>query len=206
MGIEISSGNKPITYAALDHDLKVNLLERYSLSHALSHLEQHVNMMLAVNVSFLNRPASASGAHKVFADLEKKIVRVGFKPYLSHDAPRQWIETYPCECFSALAGQAPLPRRTLRGRIQRAAILYEQGLQIKDPGKSFEEITYDGLSARVTPSASDLLYSPSELDALVAAGIAWMLVNKPVNIDLTRKPGSQMILIPRVDKNWWKKN
>jgi hypothetical protein len=203
-GIEISSGNRPITYAALDQDLKVILLERYSLSHTLTHLEQHTNVMLAVNVSFRSRSASAKGAYKVFADLEKKIIQAGFKPYLSHDAPRQWIETYPAECFSALAGQAPFARHTLRGRFQRAAILYEQGLQIKNPGKSFEEITFGGLSAGVMPS--DPLYSPSELDALVAAGIAWMLVNKPVNVDLTRKPGRQMILIPRADKNWWKKN
>src|SRR5688500_14710532 len=165
VGIEISSGNRPITYAALDQDLKVILLKRYSVSHALTHLEHHTNVMLAVNVSFLSRSASAKGAQKVFADLEKKIIRAGFKPYLSYDAPRQWIETYPAECFSALAGQAPFPRHTLRGRFQRAAILYEQGLQIKNPGKSFEEIMYEGLSAGVTPSANDRLYSPSELDA-----------------------------------------
>jgi hypothetical protein len=34
-----------------------------------------------------------------------------------------------------------LPRRTLEGRLQRSAILYEQGLQIRDPVEIFEEIT-----------------------------------------------------------------
>ena len=203
MGIEISSGNRPLTYAALDQDLKVILLERYSVSRALTHLEQHLNVMLAVNASLRSRSDSANGVRKVFADLEKKLIRAGFKPYLSDHAPRQWIETYPPECFSALGGQALLPRRTIRGRIQRATILYEQGLQIKDPVKSSEEIMENGLSDGVTPR--DTLYSPSELDALVAASIAWMLDNKPVNIDLTRQPGRQMILIPRVDKNWWRK-
>ncbi|HXQ35044.1 MAG TPA: hypothetical protein VN843_13605, partial [Anaerolineales bacterium] len=103
-GIEISSGNRPITYAALDQDLKVIRLEKYSVSHALTHLEQNTNVMLAVNTLSPGKSASAKGAHKVSADLEEKIVRAGFKPYLSDHAPRQWIKTYPPECFIALAG------------------------------------------------------------------------------------------------------
>lgn len=50
VGIEISSGSRPITYAALDQNLKVILLEKYSVSLALTHLQQHTHVMLAVNV------------------------------------------------------------------------------------------------------------------------------------------------------------
>src|SRR5688572_23681442 len=116
VGIEISSGNRPITYAVLDRDLKVILLERYSISHDLTHLEQHTNVMLAVNVLVLNRSASAKCVYKVFADLGKKIIRAGFNPYLCNDAPRRWIVIYTSECFSTLSGRTPLARRTLPGR------------------------------------------------------------------------------------------
>ncbi len=50
VGIEISLGSRPITYAALDQNLKVILLEKYSVSRALTHLQQHTHVMLAVNV------------------------------------------------------------------------------------------------------------------------------------------------------------
>ena len=43
--------------------------------------------------------------------------------------------------FSALLHKKLLSRRTLEGRIQRALVLYDQGLQINDPMEFFEEIT-----------------------------------------------------------------
>jgi hypothetical protein len=52
----------------------------------------------------------------------------------------------------------------------------------------------------------ELLYSASELDALAAAYITWMLSNKPVQVDLTRERGEEMISIPRENINWWRKN
>jgi hypothetical protein len=51
----------------------------------------------------------------------------------------------------------------------------------------------------------ELLYSATELDSLAAAYVTWMLINKPVQVDLTKNRGDEMILIPREDKNWWRK-
>jgi hypothetical protein len=31
------------------------------------------------------------------------------------------------------------------------------------------------------------------------------LINKPVQVDLTKKIGEGMIVIPREDKHWWRK-
>ena len=67
----------------------------------------------------------------------------------------------------------------------------------------FEEITRHHVLAGVMPM--ELLYSASELDALAAACVAWMLVNKPVQVDLTKDTGEGMIVIPREDKDWWRK-
>jgi len=195
VGIEITWGPRPLIYAVLDPDLNVKVLERYSVSKVMRHLQSNENVMLAINVSFRNSTASNGNGQKVFNTVEKEIAQTGFKPYLSNHACRQWVETYPLECFGALTEQTLLPRRSIRGRVQRAAILYEHGMQINNPGD-------DHLNTDATRAT---LYTPSELDALIAAGIAWMLVNRPVKIDLTRKPNQQMISIPREDKDWWRK-
>ena len=202
-GIDISSGHRPLTYVALDYDLKVTLLERCNISQVITHLGQHKEAILAVNILTGKKPTSGNRGQKVSDDLKKEIAEAGFRPYLTNNAPRQWVETNPSECFRSLAGQTPLPRRTLAGQIQRALILYEQGLQIDDPMDFFEEITRHHVLAGVMPT--ELLYSASELDALVAACVAWMLVNKPVQVDLTKDLGEGMILIPREDKDWWRK-
>ena len=199
-GIEFSSGSRPFIYAALDQDLNVVLLERYSASKVMTHLRQHENVMLAVNVSFRSRPTSNGNGHRIFDALENEIIQAGFKPYLSNHACRQWVETYPFDCFSSLSGQALLPRSTMRGRVQRAEILYEQGLRINAPRKFF-----GGMRNSVVNMTREALYTSAELDALMAASVAWMLINKPVNIDLTREPEKQMISIPREEKDWWRK-
>ena len=122
---------------------------------------------------------------------------------MTSNTSRQWVETNPPECFRSLGGQTLLPRRSLGGQLQRALILYEQGLQITDPMDFFEEITRHHVLAGSMPT--DLLYSASELDALAAASVAWMLINKPVQVDLTKDVGIGMIVIPREDKDWWRK-
>jgi len=201
-GIDISSGRKPLTFVVLDDDLKVMLLERWDISQVINHLEQFERVILAVNI-LSGRKSTANRGQKISTDLKKKIVQAGFKPYLTSNAPRQWVETNPPECFRSLVGQTLLPRRTLGGQLQRALILYEQGLQIDDPMDFFEEITRHHVLAGVMPM--ELLYSASELDALAAASVAWMLVHKPVQVDLTKNMGEGMILIPREDKDWWRK-
>lgn len=202
-GIDISSGRKPITYVVLDHDLKVVLLERCDISYVMAHLEQHKRAMLGVNLLSKGRSSSSSSGQMICNDIKKKIIQSGLKPYLTSNAPKQWVETNPLECFRSLSGQTPQSRRTLGGLIQRALILYDHGVQIDDPMEFFEEITRYHLMAGVMPM--ELLYSASELDALAAAYITWMLINKPVQVDLTKEKGEGMILIPREDKNWWRK-
>ncbi|MEO5887713.1 MAG: hypothetical protein ABIQ77_08625, partial [Anaerolineales bacterium] len=168
----------------------------------ISHLEQFEQVILAVNI-LQGRKSNLNRGQTISTDLKKQVIEAGFKPYLTSNAPRQWVETNPPECFRSLAGQTLMQRRTLGGQLQRALILYEQGLQIADPMDFFEEITRHHVLAGVMPT--ELLYSSSELDALAAAAVAWMLVNKPVQVDLTKDSGEGMIVIPREDKDWWRK-
>jgi len=197
-GIDISSGPKHITYAALDRDLNVMLLETGHLSRIITNLEQYKQVILGVTLFGSGKAPSAIRETKVYAGLKKWIAQAGFKPYLTSHAPRQWVETNLPECFRQLASQTLLPRPTLGGKFQRALILYDQGLQINDPMQFFEEISRQRLMMGVLPT--ELLYSASELDALAAAYVVWLLVNKPVRINLAGDMGEGMIWIPRQER------
>ena len=201
-GIDISSGRKPLTFVALNGEMKVTLQARWDISEVINYLQQFEHVLLAVNL-LGGRKTSSTRSQKISDELKKKIIEAVFKPYLTSNAPRQWVETNPVECFRSLAGQTLLPRRSLGGQLQRALILYEQGLQIADPMDFFEEITRHHVLAGAMPT--ELLYSASELDAFAAGSVAWMLINKPVQVDLTKDLGKGMIVIPREDKDWWRK-
>jgi hypothetical protein len=87
------------------------------------------------------------------------------------------METNAQDCFHALGGHKLLPHRALEGRLQRCAILFEQGLQVTDPVDMFEEITRYKLVQGILPLEN--LPSSNELDALAAAYLAWMSLNRP---------------------------
>jgi hypothetical protein len=173
-GIDISSGRKPVTFVALDDNLKVASLERWSVSEALSCLKGYENIYLVINF-----PSSKRG-QAIHTDFKNKISQVGFESFSNKNSAKQWLETKAQDCFRALGGQTPLPRRTLGGQIQRALILYDQGLQIKDPMEFFEEITRHKLIQGMLPLEN--LYTPRELDALASAYLAWMAVNRSAQL------------------------
>ena len=172
-GVKLSAGRKPVIFAALDNELNVASLESWSIPEALSCLKEYENMWLAIDVPSLKRE------QKLYTDFKRKVLQAGFKP-ASKKNTKQWLETSAQDCFRALIGQRPLPARTLEGRLQRSAILYEQGLQIRDPVDIFEEITRYKLVQGILPLED--IYSSRELDALIAAYLAWMVANRPGQI------------------------
>jgi hypothetical protein len=170
-GVELSSGRKPFTFAGLDEGLNIRMLEKWDGSQVLSCLEGYDECALAIDIP------STKAARAAYADLKAKSMRAGFHPFSQKSYPKQWLETNAQDCYQALSGHKLLPRRALEGRLQRSAILYEQGLQITDPIDIFEEITRYKLIQGILPM--DKLPSSRELDALVAAYLAWMSLNRP---------------------------
>ena len=170
-GVDLSSGRKPVTFAGLDEDLNIRILERWDSSEVFSCLQNYESCVLAVNI-----PSTKQG-QAVHAVLKDQSIPAGFEPFSHQSHPKQWMETDAQECFHGLNGHKLLPHRSLEGRLQRCAILYEQGLQITDPVDMFEEITRYKLIQGILPL--DKLPSSRELDALVAAYLAWMSVNRP---------------------------
>ena len=169
-GIDISSGRKPFTVAVLGDGLDVLAMETGGIDEVLSFLKEYERVSLALHV-----PTARAGMD-IYTDLRKKLGQVGFKPLAQRDGDLQWCETRTEDCFRAFQPKL-LPRRTVDGRIQRALILYEEGLQFGDPMDYYEEITRHKLLQGILPA--ETIYSIRQLDALAAAYIAWMAENRP---------------------------
>lgn len=93
-----------------------------------------------------------------------------------------------------MLGQLPLPKPTLEGRLQRQSALYENGVGIRDPMEFFEEITRRKLLHGVLPM--DLVYASEELDTLMAAYMAFCVVNCPQEMILVGDPQEGQIALP----------
>lgn len=130
-------------------------------------------MLLAVN-SRQNSDLSAN--------LKQKIAQAAFKPYPKKGSASWWIETEAQECFRTLVGHGLFPHRTLEGRIQRALILYDEGLQIPDPMDFFEEITRHRLMQGVLPREN--IHTSRQLDAIMAAYMAWLTMHRPGQVEM----------------------
>jgi hypothetical protein len=98
---------------------------------------------------------------------------LGYASSSTRDAEKFCLETHPHLTYHALLGQAPLPKPSLEGRLQRQLALFDAGIGIKDPMDFFEEITRHKLLKGELPMG--LLYLPEELDALAAAYVAHLV-------------------------------
>lgn len=167
-GVSISSGRKPITFAALDDRLEVVSLQQWKISEVLTCLQEYESVQLAVNI-----PSSRSG-QDIYHELQKDMEQTGFKHFSQKNSLRLWIESNADECYRVFQSGL-LPRRTLEGRIQRGLILYEEGLLVHDPMDFFEEITRHKIMQGTLPTEN--IYSPSQLDALMMAYVSWLAGN-----------------------------
>ncbi len=104
----------------------------------------------------------------LFAQLQT----LGYEPYPTEGAERQWLETNSEAGFWYLLGLKPFEPRSLEGRLQRQLILFERDLPVTDPLRFFEEVTRHKLLSGVLPLHGIL--SSVELDALLAAEVAWL--------------------------------
>lgn len=189
IGIDLS-GSRPV-YAALDREQRLVAMGRTSVEDVLAFLGGQFGALAAINVPLQTkqnsmpiqedgrlpreRPASrwAERASVFFERLRK----MGYVPYPSDARLAQWLTTNAQAAFSALAVQQLLPRHALEGRVQRQLILHEDGVGLLDPMEFFEEITRRKLLLGILPL--DMIYTPSQLDALGAAYVAWLAASQP---------------------------
>jgi hypothetical protein len=127
-------------------------------------------------------------------ELYRKLEKIGFKKYPEMDSASQFLETNPQAGFSVMAGQIPLPKTSIGGRLQRHLLLHERGIRINDPMEFFEEITRYKLSRGIWPM--ELLFAPEQLDALVGAYTAWLAVNKPQEVLMVGDEKEGKLVLP----------
>jgi hypothetical protein len=148
---------------------------------------------IAVTKTSASAEACSAGMQAGF-ELYRKLGKMGFQKYPEKDSMQLVLETNSHACYCAMAGQIPLARLSLAGRLQRQIILYERGLQIKDPMDFFEEITRYKISKGIFPM--ELLYQPDQLDALAAAYTAWLVVQKPESVLMVGDAKEGMVVLP----------
>lgn len=126
--------------------------------------------------------------------LYRRLEMLGYHNFYRQADERVYIEVYPHAAFTVLIDQSPHHKHSLEGRLQRQLILYEQGINVPDPMRFFEEITRHRLLQGILPM--DHLYSPGELDALVAAYTAWLAIAHPDQITLLGDQNEGQIILP----------
>ncbi|GAB4484815.1 MAG: hypothetical protein Fur0016_15790 [Anaerolineales bacterium] len=158
-------------------------------------LAEHLLRERGINVSLTpSRPALCSNWTQLGFEFYRRIESLGYKPYSGEQASHAWLETQPHAVFCALLEQAPLPRPTVEGRLQRQLVLYEQGLGIRDPMDYFEELTRHKLLKGALPLGQ--IYTPEQLDALAASGTAWLVSRHPERTCRLGDPGEGQITLP----------
>jgi predicted RNase H-like nuclease len=189
IGIDVSLGKKPFTVAVLGDGLNIISLMRVDMESALEMLENEPGVIIAVNT-----PQTKS-SEKPRADLVRRLEKLGYKSRSVEAGPRQWFETDANFCYRNLIEKKPLSRRTQQGRIQRGLILHENGLRVRDPMEFFEEITRHRMMMGEFPN--ELVYSATELDAMISAYVAWMTVNEPEQIEMVGDEKRRILHIPK---------
>jgi hypothetical protein len=148
-------------------------------------------------------PADAPNWMRMGFTLHRRLEGLGYQPYPPPDEPaatetpspaRLSLEVYPHAAYTALLGQAPFPKATLEGRLQRQLVLYDLKLRLPDPMNYFEEITRFKLLHGILPAEG--LYQPGELDALMAAYTAWLLARKPEQVTTLGDAREGVVVIP----------
>jgi hypothetical protein len=177
---------------------KSKMLTPYQIRRTDLRLAEHE--LRECGIAVTKTPASVelcpAGAQMGF-DLYRKLGKMGFQKYPDKDSTYLVLETNSHACHCMMAGQVPLARLSLEGRLQRQIVLYEQGLRIKDPMDFFEEITRYKISKGILPM--ELLYLPDQLDALAAAHTAWLAVKKEDDVFLIGDPKEGMVVLPGRD-------
>lgn len=250
IGIDPTTGARPMAYAALDQDLRLLALDEGTLDEITAFVGGQKTAFVAVcsprrpnqglmkneeirsQLKPVPRPGRWLGYRVAEYELRQhnihimrtcgkaqkcaKWIRKGFEVYRKLEAlgckeypsfeplpsgkiPSQILEVYPHGAYTSLLGQLPFPKKSLEGRLQRQLILHNQGLDIPDPMRIFEEITRYRILKGVL--SLDRLFKATHLDALVAAYTAWVAATSPKELSLYGHPDEGQIVFPVSELN-----
>ena len=237
IGIDLSGGRHPCTYAVLDEDCQLIEMSAGEVEEVLAFLGNQQETLVAINAPHCpnlglvrkqaekqnltsghlrgvdmrlaehelrgygiavsptsSRLETCAAWMQTGFDFHGKLGGMGYKIFPTENASHQWLETHPHAAFCTLLGKLPLPKPTLEGRLQRQLVLYEQAMGIRDPMNFFEEITRHRLLKGVLPI--EFIYTPEELDALVAAYTAYTAASQPGKVIWVGNKQEGQIVLP----------
>ena len=120
--------------------------------------------------------------------------QLGFALFTAQDSARQLLEAPAETGYWSLLGTLPFPSASLEGRLQRQLVLHAEKLPVSDPMDFFEEVTRFKLLKGILPVKD--IYSAPELNALLAAYTAWLVVHKPERVEHFGVEDEVIIYIP----------
>jgi len=199
--VAVNAAPRPSQGLVRQDDVRQNLPPLHISGRSLDmRLAEHELRQHGINVAMTPaRKELCSNWVQSGFDFYHRIESLGFQPFPTANASYQWLETHPHACFCALLGQAPLPRATLEGRMQRQLSLYEQGLIMRDPMDFFEELTRHKLLHGALPL--EQVYTPEELDAIAAAYVAFVAGRHPERVLKIGDPQEGQIILPVTQLN-----
>ncbi len=126
--------------------------------------------------------------------LRERLEKLGYLPFPMDTEARQWLETNTDAAFWTLLGVQPLPAGTLEGRIQRQLVLRDEDLKVPDAMDFFEEITRFKILHSKLPVEN--IFIQAEINAWMAAHIAWLAVQQPERIQQFGNAEEGLIFLP----------
>jgi hypothetical protein len=152
------------------------------------------------NIRIPRTPAKASdcpGWMQVGFKLYRNMEEMGFVAYPQQEEGQMTLEVYPHAAYTVLLGRIPFLKKTLEGRLQRQLLLHSLSVAVPDPMGIFEEITRYKILQGELPLEG--LFSLEELEALMAAYLAWKAISEPDEISLVGDPREGQIVLPVKD-------
>jgi hypothetical protein len=138
-------------------------------------------------------PAHAQGWMRRGFLLHQQLQALGYSTYPS-EAPHCWLETQVNACFQSFLGVTPFTAGTLEGRLQRQLVLRDQQLPVPNAMDFFEEVTRYKLLHGILPT--EKIFQANELNALMAAQVAWLAATKPERLAAFGDPAEGQIYLP----------
>lgn len=127
-------------------------------------------------------------------ELRARLAAHGYQDFGAPETARQCFEVSADAAYAVLIEKRPLPKRSLEGRLQRQLILYDQGIEIDDPMRVFDQITRFRLKQGILPLKG--LRKTAELDALIAALTARTAALHPEQVSLHGDAAEGQIVLP----------
>ncbi len=239
IGIDPTAGERPITYAVLDQDLRLLALSQGDINDVLAFAGGQETAFVGINsprrpnqklmqqeeirqeLSPIPTPGrwtsfrvaeyrlfqhniriprtcakteACPGWMQTGFKIYRRLEKFGYREYPQEEASLQVLEVYPHAAYTVLLGILPFKKKTLMGRLQRQVLLHSKSVEVPDAMRIFEEITRYRILQGILPL--DRLYSPEELDALIAAYTAWTAAIKPEQITQVGDSREGEIVLP----------